>query len=180
MLKKWALIVGLISSFPKFAFALDAAKEYEIKSAFLYNLGSFVTWSDASFVSRKEPTFRICVFGDDPFGERLDVVVNGQKISGRAIELHRFKEITQSKHCELLFISQSEQSYIQDIFSFLKKMPILTVSDMDNFVVQGGMIQFIQRDNKIRLLINPEILQESDLKPSSQLMKIAQIFTKGN
>jgi hypothetical protein len=178
MLKKWALIVGLILNSSKFAFALDAAKEYEIKSAFLYNLGSFIMWSDASFTLNKESLFRICVFGNDPFGERLEVIVNGQKILGRAIELRRFKEITQSKQCEVLFISQSEQMRIQEILNFLKKMPILTVSDMDNFVAQGGMIQFVQSDNKIRLLINPEVLQESALKPSSQLMKIAQIFTK--
>lgn len=180
MLKKYFLIGGLILGIISSASALDTAKEYEIKSAFLYNLGSFVGWSDSSTVSTKESIFRICIFGDDPFGERLEVIISGKKISGRAIELRRFKEITQGKHCEILFVSQSEQAQIQDIFNFLKKMPILTVSDIDNFVTQGGMVQFVLRDNKIRLLINPDALQKSNLKPSSQLMKIAQIFTKEN
>lgn len=179
MLKQYFLIVGLILGGIHVAFALDAAKEYEIKSAFLYNLGSFVSWSNTVFVSRKEATFRICVFGTDPFGERLDVILEGQKITGRAIELHRLKETSRIKQCEILFISQSEQPRLQETLNLLKNEPILTVSDIENFVAQGGMIQFILRENKIRLLINPETLQESALKPSAQLMKIAQIFSKG-
>jgi hypothetical protein len=155
------------------ALALDAAKEYEIKAAFLFNLGAFVTWPARSFDNADSP-FHICVLGNDPFGERLDVITAGQKISAHPVKILRVSDTVQAQSCEILFISDSEQLRVQAIFDNLQGRPVLTVGDMDNFVIRGGMVQFYPRNNKIRLMLDPETFSEAGLKPSAHLMRISK------
>ncbi len=60
----------------------------------------------------------------------------------------------------------------QDI-SALEKKPILTVSSMPGFLQHGGMIQFLQIDNRVRFSVNLSPAQESGLELSSELLKVA-------
>jgi len=172
MLRKILAITALCLSLP--VFALDAAKEYEIKAAFLFNLGSFITWPESAFENAATP-FHICVLGTDPFGEILDVITTDQTVSGHPVIIRRLHDIAEATHCEVVFISQSEQPRIQAIFNALSSQPVLTVSDMDDFVLRGGMVQFFPLNNKIRLMLAPEAFSEAGLKASAHLMRIAQL-----
>ncbi len=174
MLKTLFPIVSLCLAFS--VFALDAAKEYEIKAAFLFNLGAFVHWPDSTFANANAP-FYICVLGEDPFGERLDVVAAGQKVSGHPVAIRRAQAVADTAECDMLFVSTSVQAQLPGILAHLKNQPVLTVGDMDNFAVQGGMVQFYPRDNKIRLMLAPEAFSNAGLQPSAHLMRIAQIVS---
>ncbi|OUD14510.1 YfiR family protein [Thioflexithrix psekupsensis] len=172
MLKQLLAIFALALSVP--ALALDAAKEYEIKAAFLFNLSSFITWPAHHFTGENR-AFDICVLGADPFGERLDVITVGQKVGEHPVTVRRVAAVGEVAACHSVFISASENSRLQAIFAELKYKPVLTVSDIDNFVVRGGMVQFFPRDNKIRLMLDPEAFTDAGLKPGANLMRVAHI-----
>lgn len=150
-----------------------SAKEYEIKAAFLYNLGSFISWPTKAF--KDVASFGICILGEDPFNQQLQSLTQDQQVSGRAISVRQITAIQEAEECQILFISASEQSEFVSVFDWLHDKPILTVSDVDDFIVQGGMLQFFKRDNKIRLALDPEAISEVGLKPSAHLMKIAEL-----
>ncbi len=154
-------------------YALDFAKEYEIKAAFLINLGSFISWPEKHFASEKEP-FHICVLGNDPFGDGLNVLAENRYIDKHPVEIHRFNDTNQINTCEIIFICESEQLKFKMILNQLKGWPILIVGDTSNFVLSGGMVQFFLRQNKVRLMVDPQSFHEVGLKPSSQLMRVAQ------
>jgi hypothetical protein len=61
----------------------------------------------------------------------------------------------------------------------LKGRNILTISDMDQFAAGGGMIGMLQIQDKIQLEINLESAQQTRLKISSQLLKLARIVPNG-
>ncbi|MCK5878073.1 MAG: YfiR family protein, partial [Candidatus Marithrix sp.] len=50
--------------------------------------------------------------------------------------------------------------------------------DSTSFVIQGGMIQFYERDNKIRLLMDPETIDETGIKVSANLMRVVKVIEK--
>jgi len=179
MFKKLFSIASLTLGLAFSAFALDAAKEYEIKAAYLLNLAKFVTWPDRSFKSANA-TFYICVLGKDPFGERLDVVIANQSIFGHPVAVRRIATVAEAQGCHSVFISDSEQLRMPAIFAALKNQPVLTVGDIDNFVIQGGMVQFFPRDNKIRLMLDPEAFSDASLKAGSRLMQLAQLVKSKN
>ncbi len=172
----WRLLyLTLLMLTPQISWALDAAEEYEIKAAYLFNLGNFVKWPDKAI----QEMVGVCILGEDPFGSNLDLIAKKErKLQNKTVIVKRISAVTDIQQCAILFVSNSEKVRLAAVLSEIKEKPILTVSDMDDFVVSGGMIQFYRRDGKIRLMIDPQTLDESHLKANSQLMKIAQLVGK--
>jgi len=169
------IIIALLILPPHVAFALTAAGEYEVKAVYLFNLGNFVKWKEDVLTKN----FEICLFGADPFGVNLDYVVEKEKqIQSYNVVIKQLSGLEGILNCQVLFMSRSAQPQFITVFAAIKNKPVLTVSDADNFVTQGGMVQFYSLEGKIRLMLDPETIEDSGLKASSQLMKIARIIEK--
>jgi len=156
-------------------------KEYHVKATFTHNFTDFIRWPKDTFSSKQEP-FQLCVIGDNPFGETLNILV--QKYNERTSNksnphivnyLHRSEDIS---HCHLLYFSDSEESYFYQIINKIKGKPILTVSSIRDFAISGGMIQFYMRNNRVRFLIDPQTVRESKLKADANLLRVAEIAGK--
>ncbi len=171
-----ALFLIVISLyFIPFSYARNIVEEYQIKAVYLFNFALFLSWPRYVFKHPNQP-FRICIIGDDPFGIDLDLVIENEKIAERRVTVRRISSIKKSKSCQILFISQSERSRMANIFAYLRRHPILTVSDMKNFANLGGMIQFFNTpNNKVRFIIVPETVDEGELIASANLLQIARI-----
>jgi hypothetical protein len=145
--------------------------EYDVKAAYLFNFGRFVSWPDQGSVNNG--VFPICVLGQDPFGRALDNMLTGEKINGAEVTIRRLQRPEEALNCRLLFISASEDSRLQAILQVLGKSPVLTVSDLPNFTRHGGMIQFVLEDERVRFSVNLAAAENSGLVLSSQLLKVA-------
>jgi hypothetical protein len=154
---------------------LPIAKEYQIKSVFLYNFSHFVTWPKTAFRSDDAP-FNFCILGEDLFKRGIDLAVKNENVNGHISLVQRLNNYENTKICHILFISKSEEADLPTILNYLDKQPVLTVSDIDSFVEQGGMIQFFVRAEKVRLFINPAKVKETGLRISGNLLRIAKIF----
>jgi hypothetical protein len=146
----------------------------EVEAVFLFNFSQFVDWPPQAFSDPGSPIV-ICVLGSDPFGATLDAVVRGEVVKGRALLVHRYQRVEQLTDCQILFISRSERSYVEPILAMLKGRNVLTVSDLEQFAEEGGVICFALVDNKIRLRVNPQAAQAAGLTLSSKLLRVAQI-----
>jgi len=147
----------------------DAFEEYEIKAVYLLNFANFVFWP-----KQIENRFKICILGKDPFGKSLDIAVEAEEIAGQMLLVQRTENIQQINNCKILFISQSFDGSLDDILQPLK--PMLTVSDRNDFITQGGMIQFTNsEDDQVRFKVVPHILEQAGLKVSTDLLEIAEI-----
>jgi hypothetical protein len=160
-------------------------QEYEVKAVYLYNFGRFVQWPAAGPASApanpQAPTpnataadlFTICVLGRDPFGPVLDTTLAGELIDGRKLVAKRITATRDAAHCRIIFIGSSEAPRIKEILNSLEKSSVLTVSDMPDFINNGGMIQFVLKDNKVRFEVNLIAAEKAGLTVSSQLLKVA-------
>lgn len=164
------------SLFFPIVYAYSAAEEYEIKAAFLYNLGSYLRFP-ASRLSDDDASqsFYICILGRDPFQQNIDTATEGEQIQGHPAVIKRLQRVQDAESCHILFISDSERSRVKTITQALQQRPILTVGDMDDFIDQGGMIKFYSDNNKIRLALDLGKIRAVDIKPSANLLKIVKI-----
>lgn len=153
--------------------------EYQVKAKYLYNFARFVEWPDQSFTHKSTP-YTIGILGEDPFGIDLDKTVEGKKIKGRNFIIKRFNEISDFQYCHILFISLNEQEKTKRVIKKLKGSSILTVSDIENFAEDGGIINFFMTEEKIRFKINFQSANASNLKISSQILRQAKIITNKN
>ena len=149
------------------------SKEYQVKAAFLYNFFQFVEWPAEAFPESQTPLV-IGVIGDDPFDGYLEQIVHGEKVNNRPLVVRRYHQPDEIKVCHVLFISQSEGGRVKDLLAGLKGRNILTVSDLDGFARDGGIIRFVTENNKIRFKINTEAAKVARLTISSKLLRAAE------
>lgn len=156
---------------------LPIAEEYQVKAVFLLNFASFITWPPSAFASPSAP-FNICILGEDPFGVEVDITVENEKIEGHAVAVQRLSNLKNTTPCQILFISQSEKDNLTNFLTALQQRPILTVSDNDEFVKNGGMIQFFKQGTKVRFLVDPSNVKGVGLQVSGNLLRIAKLYQR--
>lgn len=145
--------------------------EYEVKAAYLYNFGKFIKWPPSATSS--DPNFPICIFGTDPFGASLDTIASGESLDGKRLSVRRINSASEVHGCRILFISRGERDRASGILSAVKQLPILTVSDMPDFVDDGGVIGFVMQGDRVRFQVNLPAAERAGLSLSSELLKVA-------
>lgn len=149
------------------------APEYVVKAAFLFKFATYIRWPVSTAPARP---FVIGVLGEDPFGTALSDVVRGETVQGRGIRVRALSRKEEAVECDLVFISASEQPHVRAILDHLRGASVLTVSDLDRFAEQGGMIGLVTtEDNHIHFDINKAALDRAGLRASSQLLQLARI-----
>mgnify|MGYP001817061681 CR=1 FL=1 len=141
--------------------------EYHVKAAFLYNFSRFVNWPQAI-----EQTFRLCVIGDNPFGELLDPLI-GKSVQDSILVVEEHSTVRNIHDCQLAYISPSLEKEIDAVLAELKKYPILTVSDIEGFTHAGGMIELSLKGKKVSFAINTSVADTAGLSISSKLLNLA-------
>ena len=157
---------------PRLTFA-QGAEEYKVKAAFLFNFAKFVDWPPDAYAPPGEALV-ICILGDDPFGSALDSIA-GKSVGQRQLIIKRTKRMEDVQTCNILFVCASERERVQSILQAARTAHALTVSDMDQFVQQGGMIGLVSSDDKIRFRVNVKAAKGSALQISSKLLKLADL-----
>lgn len=147
------LLVAAVWNFGGFnvkARAQDAAREYDVKAAFLTKFRGYVKGASGASLGA------IGVLGDDPFGGAFK----------------RGKRVEDLKGCQIVFVSKSERANLGGILSSLGG-GVLTVGDFDGFAKQGGMIGFVLEGDRVRFEIHNGAAKRAGLAIDSQLLQRA-------
>ena len=148
--------------------------EYQVKALFLLNFIKYVDWPQGSFADAGTPVI-IGVYGEDRFGDALKKAVQGKIISGRRIIVQSLGKSDATAKCNILFISDSEKTHLGEILNKIKGLPVLTVGESGLFLEQGGIINFVNKEGKIRLEINLDSARQANLQISSKLLSVADV-----
>lgn len=143
----------------------------DVEAAYLYNFGKFVVWPAPTEPASQ--TFNICLLGRDEFGKTFDAMVADELVQGRSIAVKRPVSSAGVDACNILYIGRSEGSRLARDLENVKDRPILTVSALPGFLDHGGMIQFLERENKVRFAVNVTAATRARLALSSELLKVA-------
>jgi len=171
----WPLIVwlGLLIAAPVTRAEEGVASESQMKAAFLVNFPKYVDWP----VTSTNRSVVVAIYGDDRVvNEFLDMIHGGRSINGRPLTLKRIttEEEIQSD-CDILFIAASQRHRIPAILEKVKGTSILTVSESEDFLEKGGIINLIRKDRNIRLGVNLKAAGQARLRISSSLLSVADV-----
>jgi len=150
----------------------SAPSEYQLKAAYIYNFAKFIDWPPSAFSDDKAP-FVIGMLGGNPFGNNLERTIVGKEVNARPIVLRPFASAKDASKCHLLFISNSMQDRLPEIFTALRGAPVLTVGETEKFIEAGGMVRFVEDSKKIRFQINDEAAKAAHMKISSKLLSLS-------
>jgi len=147
--------------------------EVQIKAAFLYKFGEFVQWPPAAFAKADGP-FAIGVLGADDVAAALEQVVADRTVQGRPVVVRRLRRGDSLAGLHVLFIGQSESARLAETLAAARGQALLTVTESDNAISQGSVINFVAEDQKLRFDIALPSAERGQLKISSRLLAVAR------
>ncbi len=148
------------------------APEYQIKAQLLVNLSTFTTWPAGTFETTNSPIV-IGIVGKDPFNQFLEKAVEARARGGRPLKLKHVGTDAEIKECHILFVSSSERRRLKDLKQRWKAAPILTVGEADEFLDNGGIINFVLKGQLVRFEISVESAKAAGLKLDAKLLSVA-------
>jgi hypothetical protein len=162
------------------AAAREPASEESVKAAILFNLIRFVEWPPSAVPNPSAPRV-VAIFGQDALQKRLVELAASEELSLQ-VSVLEIRELDQLKSCrdsiQVLYVARSAQQFMPRILNLVQARPVLTAGDGEGFVMQGGMINFVRQDNRIRFDINLDQAAKSRLKMSSKLFDLARVIVK--
>ena len=145
--------------------------EYQVKATYLYNFVNFVAWPGGP--AEQQGPIVLCVIGKDPFKGALDRAGETRTSSGRPFAFRQIYDPAAGRSCHVLFVSASESKHLPAILNAVRAWSVLTVSEIDGFFYQGGMITFLMEGDRVRFQINSSAAGIAHLKVSSKLLQLA-------
>ncbi|MDO9103459.1 MAG: YfiR family protein [Methylovulum sp.] len=159
------LLVWVCMVAPVFA---DGTKEQQVKVSFIYNFAKFITWPPSA---RAGGPFIICVVGEQPLSGNIGLL-QARDLNDRTIEV---RTVTKPGlgDCHILFIGEDEGQRLPDLLQDIAAQPVLSISDLPDFALVGGIIGMKVIDDRVRFEINLAAARKVGLTINSQLLKLA-------
>ena len=171
MRRKLLLLVILLSSGSRL-FAGEALLEYQVKAVCVLNAARFVSWPASAF-GNADSTLVVGILGENPFGSALQSVVEGETVHQRRIVVRRVR-LEEAATVHVLFISNSERDRLEGILRALGNASVLTISEIDRFTQNGGMLGLALAQGKIRFEVNSDAVRRAQLKVDSQFLLLTR------
>ena len=166
------IILVLLGSSTVNAQGLTVSDEYSLKAAYLYNFLQFVEFPNKA-EKDSAASCRICVLGNGELKKSF-LPLEGRNLSTAQVHLLFYQSIADIQHCDVVFVPRSSGTSMDDITSLNQNFSGLTVGETDEFLKNGGIIQFVVREKKIRFCINLSAADAKGIHLSSRLLKLAE------
>jgi hypothetical protein len=165
-------VVGMmaLTPVPPEVCAQASSLEYEVKAAFLLNFSRYVNWP----ADRESKPFRVCLFGNNPFGGSLEAALADETWPGGAITVERVGAVEEARDCHLLYVPAAVTDRFLSNSAQLVGHPVLTVGESRRFLMRGGMIQLFLDANRVRFSVNHGAAETAGLRVSSRLLRLAR------
>jgi hypothetical protein len=158
--------------------AQEALPEADLKAAFLYNFTKFVEWPPDAF-AKEDAAFVVGIFGDEEFASKLRKLLQDKQAHGHPFVVRRLAQNSEAKSCHILFFREAETRRLSSIYESIKRVPILTVGESEEFLDSGGMFNLVFEDKQLRFEVNPATAENARLTVSSKLLRLAKKLRKG-
>lgn len=144
--------------------------EATIKAAFMANVVQFTEWPE-----KNSPTSRVhlCVTGRSPTADAL-IGLDGQTAFGRTFSTSVRKRPAEALDCHVLFLAETSSRPPAEWIHELADRPILTVSEVDEFALMGGVIGLYRDGNRVAFDVSISAMHRANLRISAHLLKLAR------
>ncbi len=156
-----------------YAWRVESVTDVAVKAGFVYNFSKFAEWPADSFATNYAP-LNLCVVGNQPLGGQL-VMLHGRIAQGHAINLRGNVRGDDLRTCHILFVGESEERRVTTLLAQIVGSPVLTISDIDGFAEQGGIIGLSLNGERVEFTVNLRAARQAGIKLNSQLLRLGRV-----
>jgi hypothetical protein len=164
-----AAMFVLSAGFPRLAYAQAFSPE-AVKAAFLHRFASYVEWPAEAF---DDGPFVIAVVGSEQVAAHLSELLPRMTLQGRRAEVRRIARGTDLTGVHILYISPDMLARTRDLRAAAARRAILLVTDGDAGFDDGGVINFLETDGKVRFEVSVTAADRVRLRIDSALLAVA-------
>ena len=143
-----------------------------IKAAYVYNFAKFVEMAGSD-----DKSIRLCVLGKDDLNGAM-LSLNRRMAQGREILVRKDVPLDQIKDCAMAFVGDSDVRLLSAVARQLGNAQVLLVSDARQAMDLGAHLSLIFNDDRVEFDVNLLNLQKSNIKASSQMLKLARVVIR--
>ena len=148
------------------------ASEAAVQAAYLFNFARFTEWPSGTFPSKNTPLM-YCLLGRRDALANAMGSLNDRSVQGHPLRFSQPERLEDARNCHLVFVAEPDTRRRAQALQFLAAQPTLTVSDIEGFTHQGGMIRLMQVGTRLRFEINRTDTQKAGLRLSADLLNLA-------
>jgi hypothetical protein len=138
------------------------------------NLVRYVEWPSPG------PALVIGFMGDSAGARTLERAAAGVSVNGRPLRVARSGWENLPGSCDALYVSETvSPADVSKALGRIKDRNILTMGESHEFVEQGGILGLVDRNDHIRIEVNPDTAQRAGIKISSHVLTLAIIVQPG-
>lgn len=146
--------------------------ESEVKAAFIFNVAKYAEWSEQALPAGA--ALRVCFLDADGHGGELaDALARhrGKPIRSHALEVVAGRNIAALHPCHIVVLAPRAAER-ERILSEGRDM--LTLSDSDDFIGEGGIIGLVVADQRVGFEANLASARRAGIRLPAQLLKLAR------
>jgi hypothetical protein len=174
---RWRLFFLLlcIACFPgarRIALAEENAQplEQQVKAAYLFKFGGYVEWPANAFADAAAPLI-IGIVADDALVREVTRAVGNRTINGRTVVVQSLRGTEAVAKVHILFVGRAQLAKSTDLVA--STHAALVVTDADRGLDQGGVINFVTAENRVRFEVSLDAAKRSGLKIGAPLLSVA-------
>jgi hypothetical protein len=115
----------------------------------------------------------IAVLDDAAVAAQLALFLPGRRIQDRPVEVRTLSRIDELGNAEVLFIGRQQNARLAQLIAAVGQRPTLVVTDADNGLDRGAMVNFQLVDERVRFEISVPRAEDAGLVLSSRLLSAA-------
>jgi hypothetical protein len=158
---------------PQLAPADTAPLASSVKAAFLYKFLSYIELPPTAFAQPDSPIV-IGVAGADDVYEELARVVQGRSVGSRALAVRRLAEGASPAAVQLLFVGAAIDLARSPLVRRAHELHVPLVTDAPDGLAEGGLINFVMVQSRVRFEVSLEAAERDAVKVSSRVLSVAQ------
>jgi hypothetical protein len=168
------LIMMITAGFARPAYAKGTGPNAErlVKAAYLFHFCGLVDWPATSFATPESP-LRVVILGDEALADELERLVASRPGQRRSILVSKASQFTERNAPHLVYVQDSLRAQLPAILSTLKGKAVLTVTQSEQALTLGGVINFISVDGVLRFEISADAAAQANLSISSRLLAVS-------
>ena len=113
------------------------------------------------------------MLGDAAVAAQLAQFLPGRRIQERPVEVRPLARIEDLGDAEVLFIGRQQNARLAQLIAAVARRPTLVVTDADDGLDRGAMVNFQLVDERVRFEISVPRAEEAGLTLSSRLLSAA-------
>ena len=168
----------LLGAFPRLFAQLSGENlEQNIKSAYIFKFGNYVTWPEKTFAEPSSPII-IGIVEDETIAAELEKIAADRKTGGRPVVIKRLFPQVFPSEVHILYVSNTAKNYLALYQNSLNHPSTLYITNTEEGFTLGSIINFVRDDDRIRFDVSLIAAENHKIKLDGSLLTVARHVIK--